>query len=60
MPLLDCYLVRLDPGVTTVPFSTSAHSICTVVEGSGSTTAGSGTVEVGRARHLHVAAPRHR
>jgi gentisate 1,2-dioxygenase len=45
MPLLDCYLVRLDPGVTTLPFSTSAHSICTVVEGSGSTTAGSGTVK---------------
>jgi gentisate 1,2-dioxygenase len=40
MPLLDCYLVRLDPGQATVPVRTSAHSVCTVVEGRGSTTAG--------------------
>jgi gentisate 1,2-dioxygenase len=44
MPLLDCYLVRLDPGQTTLPFRTSAHSVWAVVEGHGSTTAGSGTV----------------
>jgi gentisate 1,2-dioxygenase len=45
MPLIDCYLVRLDPGVTTLPFRTSAHTICAVVEGTGSTTAGSGTIK---------------
>jgi gentisate 1,2-dioxygenase len=44
MPLLDCYLVRLDPGTETVPFRTSAHSVCAVVEGSGSTTSGSTTI----------------
>jgi gentisate 1,2-dioxygenase len=44
MPLLDCYLVRLDGGSSTVPFRTSAHSVCTVVAGRGSTTAGATTL----------------
>lgn len=44
MPYLDSYLVRLEPGQTTRLLRTSAHSVCTVVEGRGSTTAGSGTI----------------
>jgi gentisate 1,2-dioxygenase len=44
MPLLDCYLVRLEPGQTTIPARTSAHSVWAVVEGTGSTTAGTGTI----------------
>lgn len=44
MPLLDSYLVRLDAGQTTLPLRTSAHSICTVVEGRGSTTGAGSTV----------------
>jgi gentisate 1,2-dioxygenase len=40
MPLLDCYLVRLDPGTPTLPFQTSAHAVCAVVEGRGASTVG--------------------
>jgi gentisate 1,2-dioxygenase len=40
MRFLDCYLVQIDPGTTTVPFRTSAHAVCTVVEGSGSSRIG--------------------
>jgi gentisate 1,2-dioxygenase len=44
MPFLDSYLVRLDAGQTTLPLRSSAHTICAVVEGRGSTTAGQGTI----------------
>jgi len=40
MPLLDCWIFRLDAGQTTVPFRTSAHAVCSVVSGRGATTAG--------------------
>jgi gentisate 1,2-dioxygenase len=35
MRFLDCYLVQVDKGATTIPFRTSAQSVCTVVEGRG-------------------------
>jgi gentisate 1,2-dioxygenase len=44
MPLMDCWMIRLGPGQTTVPFRTNAHALCTVVSGRGTTTAGSSTV----------------
>ena len=47
MPFLDSYLVRLDAGQTTLPLRTSAHVVCAVAEGRGSTTAGSGTIAWG-------------
>jgi gentisate 1,2-dioxygenase len=45
MPLLDCYLVRLDAGDATLPWCTSAHSVCAVVAGRGATSAGGSAVE---------------
>jgi len=30
MALMDCFLVQLDPGTTTLPFRTSANSVCCV------------------------------
>jgi gentisate 1,2-dioxygenase len=45
MPLLDCHLVRLEAGQQTRPFRTSAHAVCAVVEGSGTTSSGSGTID---------------
>jgi gentisate 1,2-dioxygenase len=47
MPFLDSYLVRLDANQTTLPYRSSAHFICAVAEGRGSTTAGSGTIAWG-------------
>jgi len=44
MPLLDCWMLRLEAGVRTVPFLTSAHAICTVVSGRGTTGIGTGGV----------------
>jgi gentisate 1,2-dioxygenase len=44
MPLLDCWLFRLNAGQTTIPFRTSAHAVCAVVSGRGSTTTGGGTI----------------
>jgi gentisate 1,2-dioxygenase len=35
MRFLDCYLVQIDAGTTSVPFRTSAQAVCTVVEGHG-------------------------
>ena len=35
MALIDCFLVQIDPGATTLPFRTSANSVCCVMEGSG-------------------------
>ena len=40
MELMDCFLVQLDPDVTTLPFRTSASSFCCVVEGSGESQVG--------------------
>ena len=44
MPLLDCYLVRLDAGHSTRPFTTSAHAVCAVVEGRGATSASESSI----------------
>jgi gentisate 1,2-dioxygenase len=44
MELVDCYLVQLDPGMTTLPFRTNASSVCCVVEGEGESTVGDKTV----------------
>jgi len=44
MALIDCFLVQLDPGATTIPFRTNATSVCCVVEGAGETEVGNDTV----------------
>jgi len=44
MPLLDCWMVKLDAGTSTVPFKTSSHAVCAVVSGHGSTRVGSTSV----------------
>jgi len=41
MPLIDCWLFQFDAGQSTIPFRTSAHAVCCVVDGRGSTTVGS-------------------
>jgi gentisate 1,2-dioxygenase len=38
MSMLDCYLLELPAGTTTVPFRTSANAVCAIVSGHGSTT----------------------
>ena len=40
IPFLDCYLMRLDAGQSTIPFRTTAHAVCAVVEGNGTTATG--------------------
>jgi gentisate 1,2-dioxygenase len=47
MSLLDCTLMQLDAGQETLAFRTSSHSVCAVVEGSGSTTCGDTTIAWG-------------
>jgi gentisate 1,2-dioxygenase len=44
IPYLDCYMMRLDAGEQTTPFKTTAHAVCAVVEGRGTTTTGGGTI----------------
>ena len=44
MALMDCFLVQLDPGATTLPFRTTANSVCCVVEGSGESEVGNETI----------------
>ena len=44
MALIDCFLVQLDPGATTLPFRTSASSVCCVVEGAGESQIGNETI----------------
>src|SRR5262249_17909797 len=44
MELMDCFLVQLDPGTTTLPFRTTASSVCCVVEGSGESEVGNATI----------------
>jgi gentisate 1,2-dioxygenase len=47
MTLLDCWLFRLEAGRSTIPFRTSAHAVCCVVAGSGSSRVGDGTIAWG-------------
>lgn len=47
MSLLDCALWDIGAGVSTRPASTTAHQICTVVEGSGTTHVGDTTIRWG-------------
>src|SRR5262249_25239163 len=44
MALIDCFLVQLDSGATTLPFRTSANSVCCVMEGSGESQGGDDTI----------------
>jgi gentisate 1,2-dioxygenase len=44
MALIDCFLVQLDAGTTTIPFRTNATSVCCVVEGAGESQVGNETV----------------
>ena len=44
MPLLDCWLFRLEAGQSTLPFRTSAHAICNVVAGRGTTRTGASSI----------------
>jgi gentisate 1,2-dioxygenase len=44
MAMIDCFLVELDPGASTLPFRTTASSICCVVEGCGESEIGSETI----------------
>jgi gentisate 1,2-dioxygenase len=44
MALIDCFLVQLDAGATTIPFRTSANSVCCVMEGAGESQIGNDTV----------------
>jgi gentisate 1,2-dioxygenase len=44
MALMDCFLVQLDPGTTTLPFRTNANSVCCVVEGAGESQVGNETI----------------
>lgn len=43
MSLMDCYMIELSEGET-VPVTSSASSVCAVVEGTGTTTAGDDTM----------------
>jgi gentisate 1,2-dioxygenase len=45
MAMMDCYLVQLDPGAVTLPFRTTANSVCCVVEGAGESQVGSETIQ---------------
>jgi gentisate 1,2-dioxygenase len=44
LPYLDCWLAQLEAGQTTIPVRTSAHTVCTVVEGTGETRIGAQTI----------------
>jgi gentisate 1,2-dioxygenase len=44
MALMDCFLVQLDPGTPTIPFRSSAGSVCCVVEGAGESQVGGETI----------------
>ena len=48
MAMIDCFLVQLDPGAGTLPFRTSASSVCCVVEGSGESQVGNETIRWSR------------
>jgi gentisate 1,2-dioxygenase len=44
MALIDCFLVQLDAGTPTLPFRTSASSVCCVMEGAGESQIGNETI----------------
>jgi gentisate 1,2-dioxygenase len=44
LPLIDCWMFRLEAGETTLPFRTSAHAVATVVSGRGTTTVGNQSI----------------
>ena len=44
MAMMDCFLVQLDPGAGTIPFRTTANSVCCVVEGFGESQVGNATI----------------
>jgi gentisate 1,2-dioxygenase len=44
MAMMDCFLVQLDSGAATLPFRTTANSVCCVVEGSGESQIGNETI----------------
>jgi gentisate 1,2-dioxygenase len=44
IPFLDCYLMQLEAGQTTISLRTTAHAVCAVVEGNGTTATGGGTI----------------
>jgi gentisate 1,2-dioxygenase len=44
MAMMDCFLVQLDGGAATLPFRTTANSVCCVVEGSGESQIGNETI----------------
>jgi gentisate 1,2-dioxygenase len=44
MAMMDCFLVQLDPDAITLPFRTTANSVCCVVEGSGESQVGDDTI----------------
>jgi len=44
MAMMDCFLVQFDPGASTLPFRTTANSVCCVVEGSGESQVGNETI----------------
>jgi gentisate 1,2-dioxygenase len=44
MAMIDCFLVQLDNGRSTLPFRTTANSVCCVVEGSGESQIGNETI----------------
>jgi gentisate 1,2-dioxygenase len=48
MALIDCFLVQLDAGVSTIPFRTSASSVCCVVEGAGESQIGNEAIRWGQ------------
>ena len=47
MALMDHQLIQLDPKAATIPFRTTSHAICVVVEGSGETSMGDKSVAWG-------------
>jgi len=44
MAMMDCFLVQLDADAVTLPFRTTANSVCCVVEGSGESQVGDDTI----------------
>src|SRR5215831_8249096 len=44
MAMMDCFLVQLEAGAVTLPFRTTANSVCCVVEGAGESHVGSDTI----------------
>jgi gentisate 1,2-dioxygenase len=44
MAMIDCFLAQLDAGTSTLPFRTTANSVCCVVEGAGESQIGNETI----------------